>query len=243
VSPAARSLIAPGLATLVALAILLSLGTWQMQRLDWKLALIAQVEARARALPQPLPPVTDWPRLNPAADEFRAMSAALRFVPGAEVGVYGNETDPATGLARPGTWRFALAETADGGRLLVNRGFVPDARRAMAAPAPSGIAELDGVLRFPQGRTWVDGADDPARDLFYVRDPAEIARAKGWGPVAPFYLVQVAPPSPGGLPAVGLPRIDLRNNHLGYAITWYGLAATLVGVFAAFAAGRLRRGA
>jgi surfeit locus 1 family protein len=242
VTPAARSLFLPGLFATVALVILLSLGTWQVQRLAWKTDLIAKVEARTQPPAAPLPPRTDWDRLSEAADEFRRVAVTLRFDPGAEAFVYGALVDPATGTTRGGAFVLTPATTADGGRLLVNRGFVPDDRKEPATrpPVPAGDITLEAIIRFPQARTAFDGADDIARNLFFVRDPGVIAAARGWGPVAPFYLAEVGP-TPGRLPAAQPPKVDLRNNHLGYAITWYGLAASLIGVFAVFAAARLRK--
>jgi surfeit locus 1 family protein len=82
--------------------------------------------------------------------------------------------------------------------------------------------------------------DDPAHNLWFVRDQAAMAAAKNWGPVAPFYVEQEAPPAPGGLPQVGKVQPILPNNHLGYAITWYGLALVLVGVFGFWLRARAR---
>jgi surfeit locus 1 family protein len=241
-NPAARSLVVPALAAAVALAILLGLGTWQLQRLAWKTDLIARIEDRTRPPAAPMPPRADWPRLTDQADEFRRVAVPLRFDPGAEAFVYGALTDPATGTTRAGAFVFSPATTADGGRILVNRGFVPDGRREPGTrpPIPTGDVMLDAIIRFPQPRSRFDAADDAGRNLYFVRDPAVIAATRGWGPVAPFYLAE-AGPTPGRLPEAQAPRIDLRNNHLGYAITWYGLAVALIGVFGVFAAGRLRR--
>jgi surfeit locus 1 family protein len=244
VTPALRSLILPAVLAAVALAILVSLGTWQVQRLAWKTDLIARIETRTQPPAVPLPPRADWGKVTEAADEFRRVSVTLRFDPGAEAFVYGSLIDPATGTTRGGAFVFAPATTTDGGRILVNRGFVPDDRKEPSSrpPLPAGPVTLEAIIRFPQGRSASDGADDVGRNLFFVRDPAVIATARGWGPVSVFYLAEVGP-TPGRLPAAQPPKVDLRNNHLGYAITWYGLALALVGVFSVFAARRLRGGA
>ena len=75
----------------------------------------------------------------------------------------------------------------------------------------------------------------PRPTIWMVRDPAAMAAAKGWGAVAPFYIEQEAPVPPGGLPHPAPLKPQLRNDHLQYAITWYGLAAVLVVMFAIWA--------
>jgi hypothetical protein len=105
-----------------------------------------------------------------------------------------------------------------------------------------GLIDIVGVLRWPDARSWFTPNDDPAKNLWFVRDPVAIAAEKSWGPVPPFYVEQEAPAPPGGLPAPGKLKPNLPNNHLQYAITWFGLAAVLAGVFAVFARGRYREG-
>jgi surfeit locus 1 family protein len=70
--------------------------------------------------------------------------------------------------------------------------------------------------------------DQPAKSLWFARDPAAMAAAKNWGATAPFYIDQEAPPAPGGLPKVGALKPSLPNNHLQYAVTWYGLALVML---------------
>ena len=87
---------------------------------------------------------------------------------------------------------------------------------------------MTGVMRWPQARSYFAPADDPLRNLWFVRDHLAIARAKGWGEVAPFYVELEEPQPPGGLPRPAPLRPNIRNEHLQYAITWYGLAAVLI---------------
>jgi surfeit locus 1 family protein len=100
--------------------------------------------------------------------------------------------------------------------------------------------EVVGVLRWPEQPGLFTPAADPAKNLWFARDPTAIAQAKGLGPVAPFYVEQESPPVPGGLPRAGALQALLPNNHLGYAITWYGLALVLAGSFSVWFVGRLR---
>ena len=96
--------------------------------------------------------------------------------------------------------------------------------------------------RWPDGHNWFTPNDDPAHNLWFSRDPQGIAAAKGLGPVAPFFVEQEAPVPPGGLPQPGKLVVALPDNHLQYALTWYGLAAVLVGVFGAWAISSGRKG-
>jgi surfeit locus 1 family protein len=106
---------------------------------------------------------------------------------------------------------------------------------AQPPPAvPAGPVEVTGALRWPEPRGTFTPTDDPGRNLWFTRAPDVIAAGKNWGPVAPFYIEQETPQAPDGRPQAGPVRASLPNNHLQYALTWYGLAAALVFVFAAF---------
>jgi surfeit locus 1 family protein len=133
---------------------------------------------------------------------------------------------------------FTPARLPGGALVLVNRGFVPENRRDPASRAQgqiAGPAEIVGALRWPEHRSWFSPADDPRKNLWFTRDPQAIAAGKGIGPVAPFYVEQEAPVPPGGLPQPGKLAVTLRNAHLQYAITWYGLAMVLVVMFVVWA--------
>ena len=102
--------------------------------------------------------------------------------------------------------------------------------------------EITGVLRWPDERHWFTPADDPGHNVWFSRDPAGIAAGKGLDSktVAPFYVEQEAPAPPGGLPQPGRFVVALPDDHLQYALTWYGLATVLAVVFGAwlFTSGR-----
>ena len=150
-------------------------------------------------------------------------------------------------VSAPGYWVFTPARLADGSLLIVNRGFVPEGRQDPKSRPDgqiSGAVEIVGAMRWPGGRHWFTPNDEPAHNLWFSRDPQAIAAAKGLGPVAPFYVEQETPVPPGGLPHPGKLVVTLPDNHLQYALTWYGLAIVLVVVFAtwAFGSGRSERG-
>src|SRR5262249_35751606 len=141
-----------------------------------------------------------------------------------------------------GYWVFTPARISDSARVVVNRGFVPEANKnppSRAAGLVTGTVEIVGVLRWPEHAGWFTPAGDPARNLWFARDQLAIAAAKGWGNVAPFYVEQEAPAPPGGLPQPGKLTVNLPNNHLQYALTWFALAVVLAAVFTVFA--RVRR--
>lgn len=240
--PPRRGVLAPSLVVLAALAALIALGTWQLERKAWKDRLIAALQQRLAAEPTELPRPATWTAADPAALEFRRVRFAAEFVPGQEALVYSSGSALRSDARGPGYWVFAPARLP-GGVVVVNRGFVPEEfkdpqRRSQAEPA--GPIEITGALRWPEQRGLFTPADAPARNLWFVRDPAAMAQAKNWGPVAPFYLEQEAPPAPGGWPKVGRLEPALPNNHLQYALTWYGLAAVLVAVFIAWLRARRR---
>ena len=146
-----------------------------------------------------------------------------------------------------GYWIFAPARTSSGAPVVVNRGFVPEGRQDPATRAAGEIAgpiEMIGVMRWPEPRGTFSPADEPGRNLWFVRDHLAIAAAKGWGQgqgqLAPFFVELEAPEPPGGLPHPGALKVNLRNEHLQYAITWYALAVVVVVMFAFWLGSRRR---
>ena len=236
--PARRGLAVPAAASLLAFALLIGFGVWQLERKAWKEALIAALEERLAAPPGELPPAATWDRLDRADMEFRRVKFSAQFLRDMPALVYtsGSTLRSETG---PGYWVLAPAR-AGGGLVMVNRGFLPQDRNDVVSDRAEAEVDLVGALRWPDARSWFTPADEPEKNLWFVRDPAAIAGAKRLGPVAPFYVEQESPVPPGGLPAPGKLRPNLPNNHLQYAITWFGLAAVLAGMFAAYAWGRAR---
>jgi surfeit locus 1 family protein len=227
--------------TLSALGLLIGLGTWQLERKAWKESLIETVNARLAAPPLDLPAPSEWGRLNQADAEYRRVKLRPDFQHDQEGLVQASKSAFRNDVSGIGYWVFTPSRVMDK-RVLVNRGFVPESRRDPATRSEGQVAgvEITGVLRWPETRNWFTPSDEPARSRFYARDPAAIARGKGWENVAPFYIEQEAPVPPGGLPHPSPLSVQLRNDHLQYAITWYSLAAVLIGVFAVWMRGRRR---
>lgn len=237
-----RSLVAPAVATLVALAVLIGLGTWQLERKAWKEGLIAQIQSRAYGPPGTIIPEDIWPLWRADQDEFRHVSVSGMFLHGLETPVHG--LSPGQGGVRQGFYLFTPLRLPTGGTVMVNRGFVPTELRDPAkrpGSQPPGEVTVTGLVRAPEPKGWFVPENKPGEDQWFTRDAPAIASAKGLNP-APFYVAADDIPNPGGWPKGGQTSLDLPNNHLQYAFTWFGIAATLVGVFGAFAWKRLKGG-
>jgi surfeit locus 1 family protein len=239
-----HSLLVPALLTVGAFAILIGLGAWQLERKAWKDGLIETLTQRLAEPPQHLPRRERWSQLDPIRIEFRHVSFQGEFLHEQEALVYTTgstlRNDRPTG---PGYWVLTPARLPDGGLVVVNRGFVPEGRqdaKNRREGQVTGPVEIVGAVRWPEERNLFTPDDQPLKNLWFVRDHLAIASAKGWGDVAPFYVAQVSPAPPGGFPRVGRLTASLPNNHLQYAVTWFGLAAVLVVVFAVWARGRRR---
>jgi len=223
----------------LAFALLIALGTWQLQRKVWKEGLIAALTARSQAAPTPLPPPAAWPTLDPARDEYRRVAFDAKFDTSGDALVYASGSAFRPDVSGFGLWVFTPAQLADGSRVLINRGFVPSDTSwkpsAALSPPPAGNIAITGAMRWPDRRGWFTPQDNAGQNVFFVRDPAAMAAAKDWGRVAPFYIEQESPVPPGGWPRPGKLVPRLPNNHLQYAVTWYGLALVLVVVFAVWA--------
>jgi surfeit locus 1 family protein len=225
------------LPALLAFAALVALGTWQIERRAWKEGLIAALTERLAAPPQALPAPQIWPNLDRASDEYRRVRFRAEFDYSHEALVYGAASAFRPDVSGPGYWIFTPARLADGSLLIVNRGFVPEGRQDQKSRADGdlpGMIEIAGALRWPE-RSWFTPNDEPAKNLWFSRDPVPIAAAKGIGLVAPFYVEQETPVPPGGLPRPGPLVVKLPDNHLQYALTWYGLALVLAVIFVAWA--------
>jgi cytochrome oxidase assembly protein ShyY1 len=226
------------LLALIGAAILVALGTWQLKRLAWKENLIATLEARLAAPPSSLPPPQDWPALVQSDDEFRRVAVRLTFADTSPAYVYTGGTALRPDIKAPGYFVFAPARIASGETVVVNTGYV--AKRHDVPTPRSG--EIVGYLRWPEPPNWFVSVHDASATVWFVRDHRAMAKAKDWGEqVAPFYIDQESPVPPDGSPRPGPLTVKLRNDHLGYALTWFGLAAALLAVFIAWALTNGRR--
>ena len=219
---------------LTAFAVLILLGTWQVQRLQWKEALLGTIEARVHAQPRPL-------------DEVLASGLAvsdLEYTPVTLEGVFVHSAERhffATWNGASGFFVYTPLQRTQGDFVFVNRGFVPYDRKDPAKRPLSlveGPVEVTGLLRAPlvEKPSSILPDNDPAKNLFYWKDIRAMASSSGLPADASVLGVFVdanEAPNEGGLPVGGVTIIDLPNNHLQYAVTWYGLAAALAAVLGA----------
>jgi surfeit locus 1 family protein len=229
--------------TLLGLSLLIGLGVWQLKRKAWKEELIATLSDRLAAPPSALPAPTRWADLSASKDEFRRVTFPAEFLHEKEGLVYSTGSALRSDANRPGYWVFTPARLPGGSIVMVNRGFVPEDRRSPATRQEgqvSGLIDIVGVMRWPERPGAFTPDADPAKNLWFLRDHLSIAATKQLGGVAPFYVEQEAPPAPGGLPSVAPLQVNLPNNHLQYAITWFGLSLALAAVFLIWAFRRPR---
>jgi len=220
-----------------------ALGTWQIFRLQWKLALIERVEQRVHAAPVAAPAIAQWPQLNAEADDYRRVQLS---------GVYlqGSDTQVLASLDRGiGYWVLTPLCTADGGIVMVNRGFIragsggwaPQPAPAAAAADACGAARaagnaqasITGLLRLSEASGRLR-QNEPDRNYWYTRDVHAIARMRGLPAVAPYFVDAdaVAGAAAEGQPIGGLTVVSFPNSHLVYAVTWYALALMVAGAAA-----------
>jgi surfeit locus 1 family protein len=232
-----------GVFAIAAIGAFVALGTWQLERKAWKEALIATLDARLAARSSPLPTRARWAGLDAPADEFSRVVLRAEFLPGREGRVYAGGSGLRDDIKAPGYFVFAPARLADGGVVVVNRGYIanahPDAALRPIA-LPEGPVEIVGVMRWPEPPGAFVAAHSEREDLWFVRDHLAMAAAYGWGAVAPFYIDQEAPVPAGGVPRPAPLKLNLRNEHLQYALTWFGLAGVLAVALVVWVRGRRR---
>jgi cytochrome oxidase assembly protein ShyY1 len=225
-------LLIPGTVAIAALAILLGLGTWQLERKAWKEGLIAALEKRLDDAPVALPPRSEWAGMTQDNSEFVRVKVRVTFYSVRDAMVYTPNSTMRDDVKSPGYLVFVPVRLPDGSLIVINRGLVPD----RTYPQGEGTQEIVGAIRWPDPSSrWIADHDDSDASIWYVKNPKLMAEVKRWGDVPPFYIEQESPLPPGGLPHPAPLKAKLRNEHLQYAITWYGLAAVLVVMFALWA--------
>lgn len=216
---------------LVLFAILLGLGTWQVQRLHWKEGLLETIDRRTHAAPLPLADV----------EKQFAATHDVDYMPVTVTGTFLHQGERhffSTWEGDTGYNVYTPLRLDDGRFMLVNRGFVPydlkdPAKRRQGEVA--GKVTVNGLARnpLPEKPSMMLPDNDVAKNIFYWKDRDVMASTAGLpagAVLVPFFIDADKTPNPGGLPVGGVTIIDLPNNHLQYAVTWYGLAAALAAV-------------
>lgn len=215
------------IATLAALTLLVSLGLWQLQRLEWKRDLIERVEQRVHALPLAPPARARWPQIDAANSEYLHVVVQGRYRHERETHVQ------AVTERGGGFWVLTPFDTVGGYTVLVNRGFVLPENRDPATRLQGqieGVTTVTGLVRMSEPHGAYLRSNAPAADRWYSRDVAAIAATRGLGEVAPYFIDADASAMHGGdAPAGGLTVVTFANNHLQYALTWFGLSLMVAG--------------
>ncbi|HUU65756.1 MAG TPA: SURF1 family protein [Methyloceanibacter sp.] len=222
------------LVTLVGLAVLVGLGVWQLQRLEWKQGLIERIEARTERKPMSLERAIALAREggNPS---YYPVHAEGRFHHARERYLYALSLE-----GKPGWHVITPLETVDGTVVLVDRGFVPDALRDPSSRRLGEVEEVvtvTGLVRTPEEPSVFIPDNDLAANQWFSRDLPAMARSMfpgGTVQVAPFFLEAETSDVPGGWPEGGQTRLQLPNSHLQYALTWFSLALCLVVIYAVY---------
>jgi surfeit locus 1 family protein len=233
--PAPGFEVVPAIAAVIGVAILIGLGVWQIQRLHWKEAILARVAALESAPPQPLAPVlaraasgvdVDYRRVELACPDLETRPYLRLY---AVWQGYGGYRIVAACPIASGPYRV----------ILVDRGFIA---QGLALSGGQPLQEpVVGVLRRGDARNFVTPANQPGQNLWYWRDIPAMAAALGVRAPAPSFLMLERPAAPPGGPTPAAIPADIPNNHLQYAITWFGLAVALAGVYLASLWTRSRR--
>jgi len=239
--------------TLVMVAVCIGLGLWQLQRRVEKHALIAALDERLAAAPEALPQPAQWSALTPKRDEFRRVSFTATYVRLPDAMVYSSGSSVRNDVSGPGTWAFLPAQLAGSETVVVNAGFVQNTMqdraqqdRAAGRLLTGQPVKLTGYLRFPEAAGALTPAENISKRLWFTRDHQAMARALGWNAdgkmVAPFYVDLESPAPESGIPKPGPLTVHLKDDHLQYAVTWFGLAAVMAIAFAVWWRAQRRAG-
>ncbi|WP_375411776.1 SURF1 family protein [uncultured Bradyrhizobium sp.] len=247
ISAPRRGVVGLGIFTLLILALLIGLGVWQLQRRSEKHALIAQLTDRLAAAPQALPAPAQWRALAPERDEFRRVRFAAIYESAPDAMVYSSGSALRDDISGPGTWAFLPARLPSGETVVINTGFVQNTMqdraqqdRAVKRLVTGAPVTLTGYIRFPESAGLLAPREDLAKRLWFTRDHLAIAHALGLDEVAPFYIDLEQPVPESGIPKAGPLQVHLKDDHLQYAITWFGLAGAVAIAFGLWMRGRMR---
>ena len=234
-----RLLLWPTIVAVPGVVLLAGLGTWQVERLKWKVALIAEREAR---LVRAVVTLDEMP--ESAGDlNFRRVAVRGKYLHDQEFHLLSRTSKGRVGIhvmtplmPRPALSGFQV--------VLINRGWVPNeliSPERRRAGQIEGVVDVTGIVRTDSKRRGrFTPENDPTAGVWHHVDIKQMTDILG-STVAPFIVEADALPIPGGYPVGGQTRTKLRNDHLEYAITWYTLAAALVIIYLTFAVRELKR--
>lgn len=215
---------------LMAFAILVALGTWQVQRLHWKEGLLADIAARRAA---PAVQLAAIEAMAPDDIEYRNVTATGHYLNDKERHFFATY-DGVTGF-----YIYTPLQLDDGRYLFVNRGFVPYEAKEPRTRMQGQLTGEQTVVGLARAKLLAKPSslvpdNDIAKNIFYWKDLDAMAASDGLekDKVVPFFVDADKTPNPNGLPVGGVTIVDLPNDHLQYAVTWYGLAVVLAAIVA-----------
>ena len=210
--------------------VLISLGNWQVARLEWKEGLIRAVNERVGTEPVAAPGPASWPKVNREDNTYQSVTLSGKYDHDREVHVWFALKNPQGGpIFGPGYMILTRFTTSDGWDVIVNRGFVPEGiKQPDMRPMTlvQGEQILTGLMRFDEPKSWLSPLPDKEKNVWIVREVSEMAEYLGMDPArtAPYWIDLTKDQGVNGLPQGGETRIVFTNNHMQYAATWYGLA-------------------
>lgn len=216
----------PTLFTVPALIALVVLGLWQVQRMHWKADLIEKLQTRSTSAAVAPPGPSD----DLAAFEFQRVTVTGRFRHDRELYLVSRSL-----RGSPGFHVMTPFERPDGApAVMVNRGWVPFDKQDPATRAEGqvpGQVTIEGIVRLQRPPGWFTPDDDPKKNNWFTVNSEKMGRQTGVPLVGGFYIVADMGDTPGNFPVGRQWRLDIRNNHLEYAITWFALAAALLVIY------------
>jgi len=227
-----RPLLWPTLISLPIFVFALGLGVWQMERREWKLNLLERIALNQAAAPIPLDELLTH---DPLAFEYGRVKLAGTFLHDKEfdLGARSRKNEVGIQIVTP-------VRTDDGKIVLFDRGFVPSAKKDPPTRAEGQVAgkvELTGIVRRSQVQRQFAPDNVPDKNVWFHVDVPLMRKMAGGKPdpsLDSFFLEADATPNPGGLPIGGQTRLDIPNDHLQYALTWFGIALAMAGVYLAY---------
>ncbi len=208
-----RRLIFPVLLGLAGVGVLCSLGVWQVQRMQWKAGILAEITARIAAAPVALPGVPD-----PVGDRYLPVFVEGQFID-RDIDVLSSTRD-----GGPGVRVIAGFQTVDGRLIMVDRGYLPEDQRM--APRGTAAVRVVGNLQWPVDGDQYTPPPDARTGLWFSRDVGLMAAKLG----AEATLIVAREPTGDGIQPMPVDTSGIPNDHWGYAITWFSLAAVWAGM-------------
>lgn len=215
----------PTLISLLIFVCLILLGNWQVERLDWKLSLIEKLEMRAKGAPVELPQTP----INNDDNEYLRIAVKGSFNNDLEVTMYSVGPN-----GEPGYDLYTPLMTNGGRSVIVNRGWVPEQikdQELRSQSLTSGEVEIKALLRKPTTKLWYGPENDPDHNMWFYRDIKAMSQFMKLDDAFPMFLYAEKINSDNRYPVAGRTEFNIVNNHLDYALTWFGLAIVLVGIY------------